>query len=123
MIKFDLNQLKASLNATREKVSEARRPAAQAAAEVIYQEARLNAPVKTGKLRSAIYQVHSEDNSGETKTTYHIGVNRRKAPHAHLVEFGTSRAPAHPFLGKAVHEKGTAALQAMRRAFIQRVKA
>jgi len=29
-------------------------------------------------------------------------IDRKIAPHAHLVEFGTSRAPAHPFFRPAI---------------------
>lgn len=32
------------------------------------------------------------------------GIDRVIAPHAHLIEFGTSRAPAYPFLRPAVDE-------------------
>jgi HK97 gp10 family phage protein len=32
------------------------------------------------------------------------GIDRKIAPHAGLVEFGTSRAPAHPFFRPAVDE-------------------
>jgi HK97 gp10 family phage protein len=32
------------------------------------------------------------------------GIDRKIAPHAHLVEFGTSRTPAHPFFRPAIAE-------------------
>ena len=32
------------------------------------------------------------------------GVDRKKAPHAHLVEFGTSHSAAHPYFRPAVAE-------------------
>lgn len=123
------------LAAERERINAAARPAAQAAAQVIYEAARINAPVgekehyfygrgkqkygpfKPGSLRDAIYQVYSQKNSSETKATYHVSVNRKEAPYAAMVEFGTSRAAAHSYLGKAIVEQRAAAAQAMRVTF------
>lgn len=66
-----------------------------------------------GNLRSAIYQTFSADNSvqggsvasdarpdrtGYSKATYHVAWNHKKAPYGFMVEFGTSRAPASPFM-------------------------
>lgn len=75
-------------------------------------EVRLNASPprlgrKTGNLSAAIYWAYSPERSTEGKKTYRISWNARKAPHGHLIEFGTSRAPAHPFVRPAfgkVHE-------------------
>lgn len=74
-----------------------------AMAYVIYAEARLNARAhaQSGKLESAIYRRLKLDRSDERRKTYHIGWNRKKAPHGHFLEFGTSRAPAYPFLTPA----------------------
>lgn len=85
---------------------------AQAAAEVIYKEAKVRVPVQSGKLRDSIYQVQSKDNSTDTKAVYHVAWNHRKAPHGHLIEFGTSRAPAHPFLRPAYEATKQEAIQA-----------
>ncbi|MCX7177698.1 MAG: HK97 gp10 family phage protein [Proteobacteria bacterium] len=73
---------------------------AQAMAQAVYDDAKATTAFKdkTGKLRAAIYQVHSRDKSVHGRHEYHVSWNRNKAPHGHLVEFGTSRAPAHPFL-------------------------
>lgn len=114
---------------------QALRPTAQAGAQVLYDEARLRCPVsvdahffygssyrKTGQkylfypgdLKASIYQVFSHDNSSESRSTYHIAWNHQKAPYGFMVEFGTSRAPAHPFLRpawEAVH--GMALAQSM----------
>jgi HK97 gp10 family phage protein len=73
------------------KVTEAIRPAAQAAAQVLYDEAKRNAdriPVHSGKLSKAIYQAFSEKQSTPGHAVYEVSWNPRKAPHAHLVEFG-----------------------------------
>ena len=87
--------------------------AAAAGAKVLYDAAKANVPEKTGTLKSAIYRVKSKDNSTDDRTEYHVSVNRKKAPHFHLVELGTSRSPAHPFLGKAKAEKGDEAVRVM----------
>lgn len=67
------------------------RPAAQAGAQVLYDEVKRNVARlkrKTGNLDRSIYQAFSPDNSVDGKVTYHVSWNRRKAPHGHLVEFG-----------------------------------
>jgi len=91
--------------------SDVARAGAQAMAQVVYDAAKENAPVADkphklgpgrysvpGALKASIYQVHSKDKSVRSRHEYHVSWNRIKAPHGHLVEFGTSRAPAHPFL-------------------------
>lgn len=114
------------------------RPAAQAGAQVLYDEVKLNVgriKKKTGNLGASIYQVFSQDNSSEVRSTYHISWNARKAPHGHLVEYGhlmtrkayigsdgkwyTSKIKiepkmvgARPFLRPAWDTKRVAALQA-----------
>lgn len=47
-------------------------------------QVRLLAPIKTGKLRSAIFAARGDENKPDAL----LGVNYRIAPHAHLVEFG-----------------------------------
>ena len=72
-----------------------------AMAKVMYDEVLLNVPVKSGLLKSAIYRVYSPEKSTETSKLYRISWNKKKAPHGHLVESGSSRAPAHPFIRPA----------------------
>lgn len=143
-IKMDLTGFKAALDAEVQKFHDAARPAAQAGAQVIYSLARIKVPVsekghwfhgtsfkKTGQkywfapgsLRNSIYQVYSKDNSNEAKATYHVSWNRTKAPYAWMVEFGTSRAPAHPFMRPAILEGRKEAAQAVKDEFLKRVKA
>jgi HK97 gp10 family phage protein len=55
----------------------------------------------SGTLRNSIYQVYSKDNSSEGRATYHVAWNHIKCPYGFMVEFGTSRAAAHPFLRSA----------------------
>lgn len=90
-IKVDLAGLDAALDAKAHQVQAAARPAAQAGAQVLYQAVLANVASLgsvTGNLRRAIYQVYSQDHSGQGHATYHISWNARKAPHGHLVEWG-----------------------------------
>jgi HK97 gp10 family phage protein len=142
-IKFDTTSFANALSKKAAEIQAATRPAAQAGAQVIYDQARLNVPVskrdhffygkaykKTGKkylfspgtLRDSIYQVYSKTNSAQSKATYHISWNHTKAPYGFMVEFGTSRAPAHPFLGPAIHDKSAEAAAAMKAKFLGVVK-
>lgn len=69
----------------------AARPAAQAAAQVLYNAVVRNVErlgSKTGNLRKSIYQVYSKDQSSATRATYHVGWNHKVAPHGFNVEFG-----------------------------------
>lgn len=72
-------------------------------AKVMYDEAKLDASrhAKTGTLHDAIYRVYAKDKSTDSKITYEISWNKTVAPHGHLIEFGTSRAPAYPFIRPA----------------------
>lgn len=83
-------------------VEGAARPAAQAGAQVLYDEVKRNVAKlgrKTGNLDAAIYQAYSADNSGEGYATFHISWNAKKAPHGGLVEFGHLQRYA-TYLGK-----------------------
>lgn len=91
MLSVDMSSLDAMLAEMGDAAEEAARPAAQAAAQVLYDEVVRNVaaiPAKTGNLRRAIYQVFSEENSSPGRAVYHVSWNIRKAPHGHLVEFG-----------------------------------
>lgn len=88
-------------------------------AKVIYDEVKLHVPSsakehwfygtqfkKTGKkylfqpgsLGRAIYRVYSPEKSSLTVQVYRVSWNRKKAPYGFMVEFGTSKAAAHPFM-------------------------
>lgn len=143
-VKINLAQFKDALGEERAKYNAAARPAAQAGAQVIYDLARAKAPVSSsghyfrgtsfkktgqkyyfaaGSLKSSIYQVFSKDHSSATRATYHISWNRTKAPYAWMVEYGTSRAAAHPFMTPAIVEGQALAIQAMREEFVRLVNA
>ncbi len=91
-ISLDNLGIKAQLAGFEEDIAQALRPAAQAGAQVLYNEVRKNISFvgkKTGNLSSSIYQAYSKDNSKDGKVqAYHISWNARKAPHGHLIEYG-----------------------------------
>lgn len=116
---FDFSKINARLDKITVAARESTRAAAQAGAQVFYDEMRARVPVsdhahffygrssrktgvryyfEPGNLRDSIYQYRLRYYDDGGKTTYAIAWNQRKAPYGHMVEFGTSRAPAHPFL-------------------------
>lgn len=133
-IKFDPTKALTGLDRLEEQAVNVR-PAAQAGAQVLYDEVLLRVPVSTrvrttksgriiapGALKASIYQVFSEDNSGHGRATYHVSWNARKAPHGHLVENGTSRSAAHPFLRPSYDARIGDALEASRARWAQDVQ-
>lgn len=139
---FDTRGINAALDNIAKTAEEAVRPAAQAGAQMLYDEARAQCPVsdnahffygtsfkktgqryffKSGTLRNSIYQVYSKDNSSKAKATYHIAWNHQKAPYGFMVEYGTSRAPAHPFLRPAYEVANQRALQAAEHEYATRM--
>lgn len=64
------------------------RPAAHAGALVFYQEMEKRIPVRDGVLRKGLYRFFDEKLSSDTRKTYLVGINARKAPHWHLIELG-----------------------------------
>ena len=123
-IDFDTAALDAALDDLTESIKEQARPAAQAGAEVFYREVLARVPVSTkvrkskgktytpGALKASIYQAYSKDNSSDGKATYHISWNARKAPHGHLVEYGTVKMAARPFIRPSFDAKQAQALEA-----------
>lgn len=96
-MKLDLAGLNGVLAEIGHAVEYAARPAAQAAAQVLYDEVLKNVARikrKTGNLSKSIYQAYSPSNSGVGHATYHVSWRTSKgsafgrAPHGHLVEFG-----------------------------------
>ncbi|MQA39033.1 HK97-gp10 family putative phage morphogenesis protein [Rugamonas aquatica] len=92
---------------------------AAAMAKVMYDEVRLHVSVsgkphkfygrdsvrtgvtytfQPGNLRDAIYRVFSRDQSSDTRKTYQVSWNHRKAPYGFMVEYGTAHAAAQPFM-------------------------
>jgi len=137
-IKVDIAGFKQQLNAVADKMNQATRPAAQAGAQIIYErakalaprsdhahtfriEGRVYGPYAPGNLRDSIYQVFSKDNSFRDMSTYHISWNADKAPYGAMVEFGTSKAPAHSFIRRAVAETRKQVREAIKQRFVEEV--
>lgn len=138
-IKIDLAGFTEQINASRARIRKAARPAAQAAAEVAYDRMKLIAPqsekahmfygthkvygpYEPGNLARSIYQYYDKKNSTAARATYLVSWNNKLAPYGHMVELGTSRAPAHPFLVPAIVGTRPEAMATMRQVFLDKVK-
>ena len=138
-VRMNVAAFKEQLRAEVDKLHAATRPAAQAGAQIIYERARLEAPVSAdshyfyirgkkygpyapGTLRDSIYQVFSKDNSYKDVSTYHISFNKTEAPYGFIVHNGTSRTAAHPFIAKAVIETRAQVREAIKTRYIAEVK-
>lgn len=137
-VRMNVAAFKEGLRAKVDKLHAATRPAAQAGAQIIYERARLEAPVSDdshffyirgkkygpyapGTLRDSIYQVYSKDNSYKDVSTYHISFNKSEAPYGFIVHNGTSRTAAHPFISKAVVETRSQVRQAIKARYLEEV--
>lgn len=90
-IGINLDSLRQLAAQAGEAADDAARPAAQAAAQVLYDETLKNVAQirsQTGNLRRSIYQAYSQRDSVPGRAVYNVSWNPRKAPHAMLVEFG-----------------------------------
>lgn len=90
-MEFDLAGFSGVIDGMKADLNSAVRPAAQAGAQVLYDEVKRNVRKlkrHTGNLDAAIYQVFSQSKSNDQRATYDVSWNRKKAPHGHLVEFG-----------------------------------
>jgi HK97 gp10 family phage protein len=143
-LKINTSALVADLRKTAAAAVAVSRPAAQAGAQVFHDAARANVRrsakghwfhgtsfrktgqkywFEAGTLQRAIYQAYSADNSNDNGlSTYHVSWNFKKAPYGHMVEFGTARAPAHPFLRPAFENNVQRAERAMLEEFDRRMK-
>lgn len=137
--KFDSEKMVKAIKAYHGDVKHSMRSAALAGAKVLYEDMIPRVPVskaprkvksKTyypGTLRKSIYHAFSEPKSSGTRAVYHIGPNKRKAPHWHLIEYGhwTKKVgkrgplqpkwvPAKPYIRPTWDAKGPAAVEAMK---------
>ncbi|HJV75345.1 MAG TPA: HK97 gp10 family phage protein [Noviherbaspirillum sp.] len=91
VISVDMGSLDDIVDELTMAAEEAARPAAQAAAEVLYKEVKRNVASigkKSGNLDRAIYQVFSKRDSGPGLASYYVSWNMTVAPHGHLIEYG-----------------------------------
>lgn len=68
------------------------------AGKVLRDRAKANAPVRTGLLRSSIFAAEGKPDKADVV----VGVSHKTAPHGHLVEYGTVKMSARPFLRPAI---------------------
>jgi len=147
-IRVDTSQFDALMSRLEDAAEESVRPAAQAGANVLYEEAKRLAgrsdkphffygtswkkggDSKTGRyrfepgnLQKAIYQVYSKDNSTTEKATYHVSWNFTKAPYGLFVEYGLNPfAPNRkPFLRPALINKRAEAIAAVESVIMKRI--
>ena len=114
--------------------SKAIRPAAQAGAQVLYDEVRVRVPQSaegvahifknksggrylyySGDLKKAIYQKHSPEYSIDGAHVYHVSWRKSGVdgvPYGYMVEYGTAKWKGKPFLRPAYEAKKQAALDA-----------
>ncbi|MEP6587504.1 MAG: HK97 gp10 family phage protein [Polaromonas sp.] len=88
---LDTSALSRAMEGIDGSIKDAVRPAAQAAAQVIYDAAKSNVGkirAKTGNLASSIYQAYKDKTSTDARAMYDVSWNPKKAPHAGLVEYG-----------------------------------
>lgn len=88
---IDLSGFADVLGEIEQSIVEAARPAAQAGAQVIYDQVKINVRKlkrKTGLLEESIYQAFDKKNSTEQRPIYGVSWNSKKAPHAYNVENG-----------------------------------
>ncbi|MDZ7863381.1 HK97-gp10 family putative phage morphogenesis protein [Acidovorax sp.] len=146
----DFTKLFARMDTIKVGAVEAARPAAQAGAQVLHDEVERRAPVGTeaehyfygkaaaraakgdkkakaylftrGNLKAAVYQYFNKRLSGNGRAVYSIAVNRQKAPYADMVENGTSRAAAQPYLRPAYDAASGRAVKAAKSTWARLVK-
>jgi HK97 gp10 family phage protein len=137
-VNVDLAEISAALDGITASADKHVREAAQAGAEHLYFEARLRVPesekehwfhgtnkrylFQPGTLRNSLYQVYSKDHSGKSVATYHVAWNHKKCPYGFMVEYGTVRAPAHPFLRPAYDAAAPMAREIVAGVLISRIR-
>ena len=126
-IAFDFSKIAAKLDNITAAAEKATRPAAQAGAQVFYEEVKQRVPMSAkthstkgkkqtftpGTLRKAIYQAFADKESGDGKASYRISWNKTHAFYGRFVEFGTSKMAAKPFLRPAYDAARAKALKAV----------
>lgn len=133
-VAFDFSKLTAKLDNITKAAEKATRPAAQAGAQVFYDEVKQRVPIsakphKSGKktynpgtLRKAIYQAFADKESGDGKAMYRVSWNKTHAFYGRFVEFGTSKMAAKPFLRPAYDVARAKALKAVQERMAAEVK-
>ncbi len=106
------------------------RSGVSAAAVLIRNQAKATNPDDTGRTDRALYAKFIREKSGPNQATYYVGVRsgskeRRKDRDAwywRLVEFGTVKMPARPFMRPAFESKKMQAVEAIKERIQKRIK-
>lgn len=101
-----------------------------AAAKLIRDEAKATNPDDTGRTDRALYAKFIKEQSGPDRAVYKVGVRsgareRRKDRDAwywRLVEFGTAKMPARPFLRPAFESKKGRAVELIAERIASRIR-
>lgn len=133
-LSFDMSALSKRLDGITRAAEKGVRPAAQAGAQVFYDEVKQRVPVsakphKSGKktynpgtLRKAIYQAFADKESGDGKAMYRVSFNKTHAFYGRFLEFGTSKMAAKPFIRPAYDAALRKALKAVQERMAAEVK-
>ena len=139
-VKFDPSRINARLAKVDRAVKETVREAAQAGAQLYYDEMHARVPVSTeahiftsrrrkdgstgqkylyypGDLKRAIYQKYADDHSDKARAVYRLSWRKGKSggvPYGYMVEYGTSKMAPRPFLRPAYAAANQQAVQVAR---------
>lgn len=136
LARFNPSAIKARFDEYKVRAQKAIRPAAQAGAQVYYDEVRSRAPVgesvhhtkgkkqtfQPGNLRDSIYQAYADRKSDAGKAVYRISYNKKKAFYGYFVEHGTSKMAARPFLRPSYDARRKDAVKAARAELRNRIR-
>lgn len=137
-VRMNVAAFKERLRAEVDKLHAATRPAAQAGVQIIYDRARMNAPVsdkphyfhirgkkygpyQPGNLRDSVYQVFSKDLSFKDVSTYEVSWNKSKAPYGFVAELGNSKTGSKSFIARSVVETRAEVRQAIKARYVEEV--
>lgn len=106
------------------------RSGVSAAAVLIRNQAKATNPDDTGRTDRALYAKFIREQSGPNQATYYVGVRSgkkeqkkdRDAWYWRLVEFGTAKMPARPFMRPAFESKKMQAVEAIKERIQKRIK-
>lgn len=139
-VKFDPSRINTRLAAVAREVRQTVREAAQAGAQVYYDELHARVPVSQhahiftsrrrkdgsvgqkylyypGDLKRAIYQKYADDHSSETRAVYRLSWRKsgpNGVPYGYMVEYGTSKMAPRAFLRPAYAAANQQAVQVAR---------
>lgn len=102
--------------------SKAGAAALRAGAKPIVKEAKRLVPKDTRQLEKSITTKTERQSSGVDYRSVLIGFRQPRSRIAHLIEFGTSKMPARPFMRPALDGKAKDALDEMGRVLGERIE-